>query len=156
MFNEILKKFYPISGLFLLITFFSCKDSGVQYTEPLLIYEKAGLVDSAVVNGCYPDLRRYFTDTLSLSSSKIKIEFDGLTNSEGCYIKVYYNTVNSSNNEIYSVTEPENLNQIHSFEYNLNEDKIVLEIRLYINPPVCGQGEFKFTRVRNLKVYQLF
>ncbi len=72
----------------------------------VVIYDRAGLVDSAVVNGCYSDTRRFFVDTLALAGySKVKVEFDGLTNSDGSYIRVYYNTPDSSNIELYNAED---------------------------------------------------
>jgi hypothetical protein len=119
-----------------------------------VVYEKLGLVDSAVVNGCYPNTRRFFVDTLYLSGySKLKIEFDGYANSDGSFIKVYSNTENSSNIENYSVEDAVNINSHHNFEFSKPDNKVWMEVRIYINPPVCGEGEFKFTRVRDLKIY---
>ncbi len=122
--------------------------------QGVIIYEKPGLVDSAVVNGCYPNTRRFFTDTLDLKEySVVRVEFDGGANSDGSYIKVFSNTQSSSNTEIYSVEDAQNINAHHGFETPKQSDKVWLEIRIYINPPVCGEGEFKFTRARDLRIY---
>ena len=119
-----------------------------------VIYDRTGLVDSAVVNGCYPNTRRFFEDTLDLSAySKVKVEFDGHANSDGSYIKVYYNSQDSSNVEKYSVEDEINITSHHEFEFNKPAEIIWMEVRIYINPPVCGQGEFKFTSARDLRIY---
>lgn len=134
----------------------SCSNNSVipAENEGTVIYERIGLVDSAVVNGCYPNTRRFFVDTLDLSGySKVKVEFDGHANSDGSYIKVYYNSQDSSNVEKYSVEDELNINNHHEFKFSKPADRIWMEIRIYINPPVCGQGEFKFTSARDLRIY---
>ncbi len=120
-----------------------------------MLFDTLGLIDSAVVHQCQPLLKRYFVpDTLNLSSySKIKFEFDGYANSDGSYIKVLFNTDTSSFTEIYSVQNIIEVNKLHSFETVKPNNMISLEMRIYINPPVCGQGEFKYTRARDLKIY---
>ena len=124
------------------------KDTGT------IIFDRIGLVDSAVVNGCYPNTRRFFVDTLDLSGySTVKVEFDGFANSDGSYIKVFYNTPDSSNVEKYSVEDALNINNHHEFEFSRPAERIWMEVRIYINPPVCGQGEFKFTSARDLRIY---
>jgi hypothetical protein len=134
----------------------SCGNNSIIPVEDTgtIIYEKTGLVDSAVVNGCYPNTRRFFVDTLDLSGySKVKVEFDGHANSDGSYIKVYYNSQDSSNVEKYSAEDEVNINNHHEFEFQKPAERIWIEIRIYINPPVCGQGEFKFTSARDLRIY---
>ena len=134
----------------------SCGNNSVIPVEDrgTVIYDRAGLVDSAVVNGCYPNTRRFFVDTLDLSGySTVKVEFDGFANSDGSYIKVFYNTTDSSNVEKYSVEDALNINNHHEFEFTKPADRIWMEMRIYINPPVCGQGEFKFTSARDLRIY---
>lgn len=134
----------------------SCGNSTVAPVEDTgtVIYNKPGLVDSAVVNGCYPNTRRFFVDTLDLSSySTVKVEFDGHANSDGSYIKVYYNSMDSSNVEKYSAEDEMNINNHHEFEFSRPADRIWMEVRIYINPPVCGEGEFKYTSARDLRIY---
>lgn len=122
--------------------------------QDVIVYEKQGLVDSAVVNGCYPTTRRFFIDTLNLSEySELKIEFDGAANSDGSYIKIYSNTESSTNMENYSVEDIININAHHNFRFTKPADKVWMEVRIYINPPVCGEGEFKYTSARDLKIY---
>lgn len=143
------------AGLILLILC-SCNNNVTvpAVEQDVIVYEKSGLVDSAVVNGCYPSTRRFFTDTLDLRQySKLKIVFDGAANSDGSYIKVYSNTESTTNTENYSVEDIININTHHSFIFNKPGDKVWIEIRIYIYPPVCGEGEFKFTRARDLKIY---
>jgi hypothetical protein len=122
--------------------------------QDVIIFEKSGLVDSAVVNGCYPNTRRFFVDTLDLTIyTKLKVEFDGAANSDGSFIKVYSNTESSTNIENYSVEDVININTHHEFMFNKPADILWMELRIYINPPVCGEGEFKFTSARDLKIY---
>jgi hypothetical protein len=149
--RQILLIFNVISALVII----SCSDNLI---DPVvlenIIYERQGLVDSAVVNGCYPNTKRFFVDTLYLNSySKVKIEFDGAANSDGSYIKVYSNTSSFSNVENYSVENAVYINAHHNFVFSKPADTTWIEIRIYINPPVCGEGEFKFTRARDLKIY---
>jgi hypothetical protein len=42
---------------------------------------------------------------------------------------------------------------MHNFEVAKHDNKAWMEMRLYINPPVCGQNEFKFNSARNLRIY---
>jgi len=134
----------------------SCGNNSVIPVEDTgtVIYDRTGLVDSAVVNGCYPNTRRFFVDTLDLSGySAVKVEFDGFANSDGSYIKVFYNTSDSSNVERYSVEDALNINNHHELEFTKPANRIWMEMRIYINPPVCGEGEFKFTSARDLRIY---
>jgi hypothetical protein len=150
-----LKKF-AVFILSVLAVVSSCNNSPVTppSDDGVVIYNRAGLVDSAVVNGCYPNTRRFFVDTLSLAGySKLKVEFNGLTNSDGSYIKVFYNSADSSNVELYHAEDETAINNNHSFEFNKPANTVWMEVRIYINPPVCGEGEFKFTRARDLKIY---
>ena len=148
---------YPVILIVLVLGIVcSCNKSPVAppSDDGAVIYNREGLVDSAVVNGCYPDTRRFFIDTLSLANySKVKVEFNGLTNSDGSYIKVFYNSADSSNAELYYAEDEIAINGNHSFEFNKPANTVWMEVRIYINPPVCGQGEFKFTRARDLKIY---
>src|SRR2546422_7636094 len=90
-----------------LLVFDSCSDNSVAPKEnSQLIFQKEGLVDSAVVHQCVALTLRFFSDTLDLSSyERIKITFSGLTNSDGSFIKILYNTDTSSNTEIYSAMD---------------------------------------------------
>ena len=137
------------------ILFYSCSNNPI--TAPAngdLLFEKPGLVDSAVVNGCYAYLRRYFPDTLNLSAyNKIKVEFNGNANSDGTSFTVLYNTNSTSNVEVYYAQDEAGVNKDHSFEFAKPDNTTWLELRFYINPPVCGTGEFKYIRGRDLKIY---
>lgn len=136
--------------------FYSCgEESAVQpVNNETVLYEQQGLVDSAVVYGCYAHTVRHFVaDTFSFAGySKVKIMFDGLANSDGTVISVLYNTDNSSNVFVYNVTDEMGINKMHTFEFEKPSLDAWFEVRFYINPPVCGTGEFKFTRARDLKI----
>jgi hypothetical protein len=150
------RNIFSVSILVIAALFISCSDNTTApvHDEGTVIYDRTGLVDSAVVNGCYPDLRRFFVDTLDLTGySKLKVEFDGFTNSNGSYIKIFCNTESSLNVEKYTVEDALNINNHHMFEFVKPAEKIWMEVRIYINPPVCGQGEFKYTRARDLRIY---
>ncbi len=134
----------------------SCGDdnpaAGKQQED--LLYEDQGIVDSAVVTGCYAyTLRHMLQDTFNLSAyNKIRIEFDGYSTSDHSTISVLSNSPSSTNDVLYSASN-ENVNMPHSFESGYNSDTLWLELRLYLNPQVCGVNEFKYTRARDLKVY---
>lgn len=138
-----------------LLVFDSCKDNAVTIQEnPQVIYQKQGLVDSVVVHECVALTSRFFSDTLDLSGySKINITFNGLTNSDGSFIKILYHTDTSSNTELYSVMDIGQVSNNHSFTFTKPANIVWFELRTYINPPVCGKGEYKFTRARDLKIY---
>jgi hypothetical protein len=148
-------KYFLIFILLFLLTFNSCKNNSVGPQETSeLIYQKEGLVDSAVVHQCVALTLRFFSDTLDMTNyEKIKITFNGLTNSDGSFIKILYNTDTSSNNEVYSVIDISAVNNDHSFIFTRPVNVAWFELRTYINPPVCGKGEFKFTRARDFKIY---
>lgn len=138
----------------LLLLLASCSDAPVQQSEAeTLLYEKTGLVDSAVVYGCYAHTVRFFIDdTLQLSSfNKIKIMFDGHANSDGTVISVIYNTSDTAV-FIYEAMDEAGINKIHTFEFPSPAANTSFEVRFYINPPVCGTGEFKYTRARDFKI----
>lgn len=137
------------------LLFISCNDNPVQTYEPTSIFTKDGLVDSVIVTQCVASQRSFFTDTLEISSySKIQIMLDGLTNSDGSFIKVYvYTDTTGIPFELYSAVDRMNVSMIHNFEINKPNNRTKFEIRMYINPPICGTGDFKFTRVRDLKIY---
>ncbi len=146
---------YILVCLLFLLLFNSCKDNSViTHENPQLIYQKEGLVDSAVVHECVALTLRFFSDTLDLTQyQNIKITFNGLTNSDGSFIKILYNTDTSSNTELYSVMDRAQVSNNHSFTFTKQANILWFELRTYINPPVCGKGEFKFTRARDLNIY---
>jgi hypothetical protein len=134
--------------------FYSCKESITNPPQEQILFQKNGLADSIVVYGCYSNLDRFFSDTLDLVNYRsIKIDFEGNTNSDGSFIKVYYDTPDTSNVEEYAVYNMQNVNGHHEIEFNKPNDNMRIELRLYILPPVCGQGEFKFTSVRDVNIY---
>jgi hypothetical protein len=141
---------------FAMLCFSSCSEDAVDPAlNETVLFEKSGLVDSAVVNGCYPYTVRYLVpDTLELSSyAKVKVTFDGFANSDGSSISVLYNTADSTNVTTYYVVNQTGINKLHGFEFRKPSDMTWLEVRLYINPPICGENEFKYTRARDLKIY---
>ena len=135
--NPMLHIFY-LSFILYFFLFDSCKDNSVAPQEnSQLIYQKEGLVDSAVVHQCVALTLRFFSDTLDLSNyEKIKITFNGLTNSNGSFIKILYNTDTSSNTEIYSVMDISGVNNDHSYTFMRPVNAAWFELRTYINPPV--------------------
>jgi hypothetical protein len=138
------------------LLFYSCgEDNSVnKVNTETLLYQEQGLVDSAVVTGCYAYTRSHFlNDTFSFSTySKIKVEFDGFSTSDHATISVLSNTLNVTNEVLYS-SNNENVNMQHSFEIPVPNDSVWLELRLYMNPQVCGQNEFKYIRARDLKIF---
>ncbi len=151
-----LKNIYSIIVIcFLSVLLYSCGiDSSVnQINNETLIYEKQGLVDSAVVTGCYAYTRSHFlNDTFSFSSySKIRIEFDSYTTSDYATVSFLSNNAVVTNEVLYSMNN-QNVNKLHSFEVPSPGDSIWLELRLYMNPQICGTNEFKYIRARDLKV----
>lgn len=139
------------------VIFNSCGDDTVilLLEDETVLFEKSGLVDSAVVYGCYPrTISYYIPDTLDLNSfSRVKVMFDGFANSDGCSISILYNTADSTNVTTYYVEDALGVNKIHTTEFLKPANQTWLELRLYINPPVCGTNEFKYTRARDLKIY---
>ena len=137
--------------------FSSCGEDAVSpiVTNETVLFEKQGLVDSAVVYGCYAYTVRYLVpDTFSFNGySRIKVMFDGFANSEGSSISILYNTTDSTNVQVYYVEDEPSVNKIHTFEFTRPSGDAWFELRLYINPPVCGTNEFKYTRARDLKIY---
>jgi hypothetical protein len=152
-----MKKLFLISfSAFLALLIGSCGEDNINNAPvETLLFEKSGLVDSAVVYGCYPYTVRYIVpDTFSFNSYiRIKIIFDGYANSDGSNISVLYNTPDSTNVLIYYVEDQLGVNKIHTFENTKPTADAWFEVRLYINPPVCGTNEFKYTRARDLKIY---
>lgn len=146
-----------IAFLFLAVLFSSCGEDAVvtPAANETVLFEKSGLVDSAVVFGCYEyTVRHLVADTFSFAGySKVKIMFDGFANSDGSRISVLYNTQNSSNINVYQVEDAGSVNGIHTFEFDKPSGDVWFEVRLYISPPVCGPGEFKYTRARDLKIF---
>jgi hypothetical protein len=82
----------------------------------------------------------------------IKVDFEGNTNSNGSFVKIFWNDETSTNNLLYSAVDLSGVPGHHMFSFPKPAGKIWLEVRIYINPPVCGTGEFKFTSVRDLKI----
>jgi len=141
-----------LSALFLQ----SCSNDTIKpELNETILFEKTGLVDSAVVYGCYAYTVRYLVpDTLELSQyDKVRVSFDGFANSDGSSISILCNTRDSSNITVYYVEDQANVNKLHNFDFVKPSNMTWLEVRLYINPPVCGQNEFKYTRARDLFIY---
>lgn len=154
--TDILKNIFPlISFLFLASLLYSCsKDNTVNnITDETLLYQEHGLVDSAVVTGCYAYTRSHFlSDTFSFSPyKKIKIEFDSYSTSDHATVSVLSNNSEITNEVLYTKNNEE-VNMTHSFEILAPGDSVWLELRLYMNPQVCGENEFKYIRARDLKV----
>lgn len=118
-----------------------------------LLYQEQGLVDSAVVIGCYAYTRSHFlNDTFFFSPyNKIKIEFESYSTSDYATVSVLSNNAVITNEVLYSKNNGD-VNMLHSFEIPSPGDSIWLELRLYMNPQVCGQNEFKYIRARDLKI----
>jgi hypothetical protein len=136
----------------------SCGEDLVRQNESgTLLFEKSGLVDSAVVYGCYAYTVRYFIpDTLDLNGyPNLRVEFDGYANSDGSRISLIYNSPDTANVFVYEVEDQIQVNKYHSHSFQKPANMVWIELRLYINPPVCGTNEFKYTRARDLKVYGL-
>gem|GEM_PF-1580541 len=133
---------------------YSCgSDTAVNTVNETILYEEQGLVDSAVVTGCYAYTRSHFLrDTFNFSSyNMIKIEFDGLSTSDYSTISVLSNNAIITNEVLYR-RDNDSVNNYHSFEVPSPGDSVWIELRLYMNPQVCGTNEFKFIRARDLKV----
>lgn len=136
------------------VLFYSCGDSNpVSKNSEILIYEESGLVDSAVVTGCYAYTRSHFlNDTFTFNAfRKLRIEFDGYSTSDHAAISVLINNNIITNEVLYSKNNSE-VNRLHSFEIESPSDTSWLELRLYMNPQVCGENEFKYIRARDLKI----
>src|SRR5438552_19162853 len=101
------RKILSASGFILcIVMLYSCNENTVQTSNDngTVIFQKSGLVDSAYVTCCCTSVQRFFSDTLFCAGySKIKIRFDGHTNSDGSMIDIYYNTDNSTNNPVLTV-----------------------------------------------------
>jgi hypothetical protein len=122
--------------------------------QTVLLFDSPGLVDSAVVNGCYQQLNMFDVNDINLSGfSKLKVEFDGYTNSDGSFIELLYDKPDLENNSFYRKDDMLNVNMKHSVVIDKPSDNIDLEVRIYICPPVCGANEFKYTRTRDLRIY---
>src|SRR5260221_13358323 len=147
--------FFPI--LLLALALLSvCSQNMIQTPSDngTVIFQKSGLVDSAYVTCCCTSIQRFLSDTLDCSAySKIKISFDGHTNSDGSMIDIYYNTQTSNNNLVVTVRNQDSLNGIHTIEINKPANKLTFEIRNTIFPPVCGENECKYTRSRDFVIY---
>lgn len=145
-----------VVSLFISVLFSACgEDATAPTVNETVLYEKSGLVDSAVVYGCYEyTVRHFMEDTLSFAGyTKVKVMFDGYTNTDGARIYILYNTESASNINVYEVEDQIPLNNIHTFEFNPPAEDAWFEVRLYISPPVCGPGEFKYVRARDIKIF---
>lgn len=151
-FNQ--KLFYLIiiaAGIFL----YSCSsDTAVTVPADDLLYSEPGLVDSAVVTGCYDYTRFHFlNDTFSISGyRKLRVEFEGLTSSDRARISFVHYSSSVTNNIVYEQNNS-SVNMFHKFEIDAPADTSWFELRLFLSPQVCGQNEFRFIRSRDLKVY---
>lgn len=137
------------------IFFYSCSNDAVNsIPSDELIYSEPGLVDSAVVTGCYDYTRfRFLNDTFSTESyNKLRIEFDGLTSSDRARISFVHYSSRITNNIVYQKNNEE-VNMYHRFEIDAPADTSWFELRLFLSPQVCGKNEYKFIRARDLKVY---
>ena len=140
--------------VFAIVLLYSCgEDTAVNLNNETLLYEESGLVDSAVVTGCYAYTRSHFlNDTFNFNQySRIKIEFDGLSTSDYSTISVLSNNASITNEVLYR-RDNDSVNNYHSFEVTSPGDSVWLELRMYMNPQVCGTNEFKFIRARDLKI----
>jgi hypothetical protein len=153
----ILKNLIKITfAVSVLLFFCSCSENNVEPGENrTLLFEKHGLVDSAVVYGCYSYTLFYIVpDTLELGGfRRLYAEFDGSANSNGTHITVSITSATGQYLELYMVQDINGINKMHSFESAVPFNSTVFKVKLYINPPVCGPGEFKYNRVRDLKIY---
>ncbi len=134
--------------------FGSCgKDNITAVNNDALLYEEPGLVDSAVVTGCYAFTRSHFlNDTFSFSGyRKIRVEFESYSSSDHATISVLSNNAVITNEVLYTKNNSD-VNSNHSFEVLSPVDTTWLELRLYMNPQVCGENEYKYIRARDLKV----
>ncbi len=118
-----------------------------------LLYQEQGLVDSAIVIGCYAFTRSHFlNDTFSFSPySRIKIEFESYSTSDYATVSVLSNNAVVTNEVLYSKNNGD-VNMHHSFQVANLGDTVWLELRLYMNPQICGVNEFKYIRARDLKI----
>jgi len=134
--------------------FCGCGERIIQQNVEDVIFRQGGILDSAVVYGCYSYTSRYFVpDTFSLDIyDRVVIELTSATNSDGTSVTVFYNTDTSQNVNIYSSYNETGLNKSHRIEFINPKLQTWFEVRLYINPPVCGKGEFKFVSVRDLRI----
>jgi hypothetical protein len=151
--RKILNASVIIMGMMLL---YSCSQNSVQAPQDngTVIFQKSGLVDSVYVTCCCTSIQRFISDTLTVAAySKIKITFDGRTNSDGSMIDIYYNTENSTNNPVFTVRNQDSVNGFHTIEINKPANRLTFEIRNTIFPPVCGENECKYTRSRDFVIY---
>jgi len=152
--RKVSKIYRVLFALVIAVMLYSCgSDTAVNTVNETILYEEQGLVDSAVVTGCYAYTRSHFLrDTFNFSSyNMIKIEFDGLSTSDYSTISVLSNNAIITNEVLYR-RDNDSVNNYHSFEVPSPGDSVWIELRLYMNPQVCGTNEFKFIRARDLKV----
>ena len=151
-----MKVVYYILAILISLTIISCGEKDIITPEQeTLLYENSGLVDSAVVYGCYSyTLRHFVPDTFDVHSfSTIRVEFDGNTNSDGTSTFIIMHSETMGSVQIYQVHQLSGINMMHNFSHAKQYDECWFEVRLYINPPVCGNNEFKFNSARNLRIY---
>lgn len=151
MSNKICYIIIFIAGIFL----YSCgNDPVVSVPAEELIYSEPGLVDSAVVTGCYDYTRfRFLNDTFSTAGyRKLRVEFNGLTSSDRAKIFFVHYSSGINNNIVYQKNNEE-VNMQHNFEIDAPAETSWYELRLFLSPQVCGENEYKFIRARDLKVY---
>jgi len=152
--RKVSKIYRVLFALVIAVMLYSCgSDTAVNTVNETILYEEQGLVDSAVVTGCYAYTRSHFLrDTFNFSSyNRIKIEFDGLSTSDYSTITVLSNNAIITNEVLYR-RDNDSVNNYHSFEVPSPGDSVWIELRLYMNPQVCGTNEFKFIRARDLKI----
>jgi len=152
--RKVSKIYRVLFALVIAVMLYSCgSDTAVNTVNETILYEEQGLVDSAVVTGCYAYTRSHFLrDTFNFSSyNRIKIEFDGLSTSDYSTISVLSNNAIITNEVLYR-RDNDSVNNYHSFEVPSPGDSVWIELRLYMNPQVCGTNEFKFIRARDLKI----
>ena len=151
-----------VSGLFALVSLMSgCSES--QVTEPgsseitfneneaVLVYERAGLVDS-IIGTCSAWLpRTYFIDTLDFRNvEKVKIEFNAFTSADLSLINVYY--VNDSNVNIVEIEGYEQINGTKSIILIPPKIKDMFFIRMSLWNSTCT-GEYFSLRMRDFRIY---
>lgn len=153
MYKILILSILVFASLFLLQ---SCNNDIVNTQEETstLLFSKSGLVDSAYVTCCCLGITRFFSDTLDLSRyNKIRVEFNGFSNSDGSEINVSYITNSNITTQVFSIRNQTLLNGNHSFAFSKPADTLYLELRNIIYPPICGTFEFKYTRCRDFSIY---
>ncbi len=137
------------------VIFYSCSDtlvqSPIEQTDELIRVN--GTVEAASVNGCYSQTVRYITEEINLKDyKKLEVRFKGETNSSGSEIQVLLNSINQSNMLLSQYVNGE-VGGDHAIIVDNPSEKIWLELRIKINPPVCGDNEHKYTKANDLIIY---